>query len=143
LRLDYILSRGLLYGILTVIIVVGYSLLVTGLGLVLKGIVNSDSQIVVGIAIFISALAFQPLKTTLDNALDRLFFRSERVLQDRLQEFTIQLAETVEIKQIAQLLKGTIEETLFTGNIHIYTYDSVNNRYEVVPDLAGRVSSDI
>ncbi len=143
LRLDYILSRGLLYGILTVIIVLGYSLLVTGLGLIFKGIVNSDSQIVVGIAIFIAALAFQPLKTTLDKALDRLFFRSERVLQDRLQEFTVQLAETVEIKQIAQLLKGTIEETLFTGHVHIYTYDSVNNRYSVVPDLTGRVSSDI
>ena len=59
---DYILSRGMLYGVLSVLISIGYALLVAGAALVLGRLFNAFGALATGLILFLMALAFNPLR---------------------------------------------------------------------------------
>lgn len=140
---DYVLSRATLYGLMAILIATGYSLLSGGLGLLFTGIAQPNSPLFSGLAFFILAVALLPLRQNLQNTIDAVFFRGQRAYQERIQTFSGELTNLVDLKSILQTLRNSISSSLSPAILHIYIYDPLSDQYSAAPDSQGRPSSDL
>ncbi len=143
LSTDYILSRAVLYTLMAVLVAVGYGLMVAGFGLIGSTVVNSGNPIITGILVFLIALLFLPARQALQNAVDRIFFRGERVYQDRIRQFAQQVSSAIDLASLLKQLRRELSDTLAPGRLHIYILDPFNDQYTATPDESGRLSSDL
>ena len=142
-KADYILSRVVLYGILAVLIGMGYALLVTGLSLVAGQVLPSDNPLVIGLSFFILALAIQPLRARLQHTVDTIFFRGEAAYQERLGTFSGALTRMVDLNGILKVLRQYITDTLTPSRLHIYILDPLSDTYASVKGISGTTTSDV
>ena len=142
-RTDIWLRQGLVYSILSLLAISGYALLVTGFGLVFKDIMPANNPYVVGSLVFILAVALDPFRKRVLNAVDSTFFRGQRVFDQRLRDFSHQMTSALDIQNIGGILRHQIMDTLAPEYIHIYTFDLLNDQYISLPDIDGRPSSDV
>ena len=143
LQADYILSRGLLIGLLSVLIAVLYALLTTGFSLILGQVLSPGSPFFTGLIFFLLALAFTPLRASMQRSVDHIFFRGKRVYQDRLQTFSGELTLKVDLPGILAVLRRYIHETLAPAHLHIYVHDTLSDQYAAAPDDTGQSSSEL
>ncbi len=143
LNTDYILSRGFLYALLTVLGVAVYVLLVWGASLLLGRVIAADQPLLIGLMVFIVAASLNPVRDRLQRSIDIVFFRGQVVYQERLQQFSHDLTQALELPQIIQLLRQYIEFSLQPGQIHIFLHDPLSDQYIVTPDEKGNLTSDI
>lgn len=140
---DYVFSRVFLYGVMAVLVAVGYAMLSSGLGLVLKPLVGEDSPLIAGLAFFFLALMFMPIRNWLWRLVERIFFRSDRAYEERLSGFTAALTEVVDLKGIVALLKKTVGDTLQPSQLHVFLFDSLSEQYIATEDAQGQPTSDL
>jgi signal transduction histidine kinase len=140
LHTEFVLSRVTLYGILGLLTAGGYALLVTGLGIILTGMIPT---VLAGVMIFALALLLNPLRRYLENRVDAVFFRGERTYQDRLQTFSSDLTRVVEVADIRSALRDFIQRSLSPSQLHIYTYEPLSEQYVAAVDETGRPTSDL
>lgn len=141
-RLDDWVRKGAVYAALTVLVLGGYGLVLAGMGLIVTTGVNPNN-LWVGLFLFILALVLEPLRTRIQELMDATFFRGQRAYADRIRAFSHELTTALDLKTIAQILGAQIESTLSPEQIHIYTYDPLNDQYLALPGKDGRASSDI
>jgi signal transduction histidine kinase len=142
-HIDEWLRRGLVYVLLTIMAVLGYALLVTGIGLIFSNITSSRSPLWVGVIIFLIAIALDPVRSRLQEYVDMTFFRGQRAYMEKLQGFSRKLTTTLDLKGIGGVLRDEITSSLSPDRIHVYTYDALNDQYFALPGRDGRLSSDI
>jgi signal transduction histidine kinase len=143
LRTDIWLRQGIVYVVLTVLTIVGYALLVSGLGLIFKDTMPSNNPLLIGVIIFLLALMLDPLRKTLLAVIDATFFRGQRVYDQRVQQFANDLTSTLDLESIARLLRKQIMDTLAPRSVHIFTFDPINEQFYSLPDEDGHPTSDI
>lgn len=143
LSTDYFLRRGILYVALSIILVGGYALLVSGLSLLFGERLGSTHPLLVGLTLFLLAVLFNPLRDKLQQSLDSVFLRGQRAYQQHLSQFTHELTNALEPPLIHRTLREYISSTLMPGRLHIYTYDPLTDQYVAAPDETGRPTSDI
>jgi signal transduction histidine kinase len=143
LQTELILSRIVLYGLMTVLAASGYALLVTGLSLLLVSIVSPNHPLVVGAMVFILALLFAPVRSRLQALVDAAFFRGEKIYQARLEEFTQALTTSVELPDILRLLRATIDQAIAPARLHIFIFDTLTNHYSAWKDDSGKPTSEV
>ena len=143
IQADFVVSRGVLYGALAILIALGYALLVTGLSIAAEGALKPSTPFISGIVIFALALALLPLRERLERMLDRTFFRGEQAFQERLKTFTGELTSAVELPQILAVLRRYIDETLQPQRVHIFVLDPFTDQYIAAKDTAGKRTSDL
>ncbi len=142
-KADFVLSRVALYGILAVLIGVGYALLVTGLSLVAGRVVSTNSPLVIGLIFFILALTIQPLRARMQRTIDAIFFRGEAAYQERLGTFSGELTRMVDLNGILKVLRQYVNDALMPNRLHIYILDPLSETYTAVRARAGASSSDV
>ena len=142
-RTDFFFSRAVLYGLMMVLVMGGYALLVAGAGIVLKNLIPPGSPLIVGLAVFILAVLFDPVRKQLEKTVDGAFFQGEKAYQDRLQTFSGDLSTVVEVSGIIKLLREYIDHSLSPQRFHIFIYDSRSEQYIAFEDENGRPTSDI
>ena len=143
LRSDDWIRRGLIYAVFVVVIVVGYALLVTGLGLIFASVIPANSPIWVGVSFFLIALLFDTIRANLQRLIDGIFFRGQRAYTERLRDFSHQLTTALDLGSIGAILRQQIASTLSPDRVHIYTYDPLNDQFAALATERGRSSSDI
>lgn len=143
IQADFVVSRGVLYGLLAVFVSVGYALLVTGLSIAAEGAVKPSTPLITGIIVFVIALALLPLRVRMVQMLDRIFFRGEQAYQDRLKTFSGELTNAVELNQILAVLRRYIEETLQPQRLHIFVLDPFTDQFIASKDTVGKRTSDL
>ncbi|MBC7877622.1 MAG: GAF domain-containing protein [Anaerolineales bacterium] len=143
LRTDDIVRSGFMYLLLTVFVVGGYVLLVTGIGLVSQTQLPANNAFLVGGYIFVLALVLEPIRTKLQSLLDTVFFRGERAFAEQLEGFSHKLTTALDLNTIGTALREQIASTLNPSRIHIYTYDSLNDYFSALPGADRRPTSDI
>jgi len=141
LRTDYWVRQGLVYTLLTVIVVVAYGLLVTGLTVILS--IETNNPYLIGGLVFIIAMLLDPLRTRLQILVDSTFFRGQRAYEERLRTFSHQLTNALDLNSIGRVLREQISSSLVPDRLHIYTYDPVNDQYAALANGDGRPTSDI
>jgi signal transduction histidine kinase len=142
-RTDYLMRRGTLYAIMTVLAVAGYALLVSGLSMVFGNFFTANNPWIIGGMVFILALLLNPLRNRLQGLVDSVFFRGESAYQQRVEDFSHELINTVDLAAIIKVMRHHIVHTLVPDRLHIYLYDSMNDLYAAQGGDDGRPTSDI
>ena len=142
MRTEEWLRRGMVYAILTVMVVGGYALVVSGISLIFTTAIPF-SNLWVGLFVFILALALEPVRTRLQEFVDSTFFRGQRAFTERIQNFSREMTTALDLTTIASILREQIASTLAPNQIHVYTYDSINDQFVALPGGDGRPTSEI
>lgn len=140
---DMVLSRGMQYGLLSVLVAVGYALLSAGLSLGFSGWIAPNSPLLAGVIFFVLAMLFSPLREASQRMVDSVFFRGRHTYQKRLQTFSGELTHVVTLGEILRVLRRYIEETLAPSQLHLYIYDPLSDVYAAALDARGSSTSDI
>jgi len=143
LRTDDFVRRGIMYILLTFVVVFGYALLVTGLGLLFHDRLPTNNGYLVGFYIFLIAVALEPLRSRLQVIVDTLFFRGDRAFAEQLEGFSHRLTTALDLYTIGAVLREQIASTLSPSRVHVYTYDSLNDFFYALPGADRRPTSDI
>jgi hypothetical protein len=106
--LDRIISRTLSYGLLTVLLGLGYAGMVLGLGQLL----GRDSSLVVAGATLAVAGVFQPARRRVQRVVDRRFNRRRYDAAQTIAAFSARLREEVDLDSLMGELLTVVEETM-------------------------------
>jgi signal transduction histidine kinase len=141
LRTDDLARRGAMYVLLTIVVTFGYALVAAGAGLLFGNALPKNY--LAGAVILLLALVLEPLRTRLQNLTDSLFFRGSRVVAEQLEDFSHRLTTALDLNAISSLLRDQIASTLAPEQIHIFTYDSLNDFFAASPGDGRRPTTDI
>ena len=109
LDIDEVLNRSLVYGIVISILLVLYS---AAIGIFVSSFKVSDQSIVSAVAAVLLALAFQPIKTKVQNFVDKKFFRIQYNFRKELNRFTSQIKNYNDINSLVEYLIREIENLI-------------------------------
>jgi signal transduction histidine kinase len=143
LRTDYWVRQGMVYSLLTVLVVTAYGLLVTGIAFLFSVSMPLDNPYLIGGLVFVIAVLLEPLRTRLQVVVDSTFFRGQRAYEERLRSFSHELTNARDLHTIGKVLREQISSSLVPDRLHIYTYDSLNDQYIALANGDGRPTSDI
>jgi signal transduction histidine kinase len=144
LRADDVVRRGLMYVLLTVLVVAGYGLLLFGISLLaFDTVLPANNAFFVGGFILLLVLLLEPIRTQLQRLVDSLFFRGERAYAEQLQDFSHELTTALDLNTIGLILRDQIASTLTPSRVHVYTYDTLNDFFSALPGDDRRPTSDI
>jgi len=106
--LDRIVSRTLAYGLLTVLLGLGYAAAVLGLGQLL----GQDSSLVVAAATLAVAAMFQPARRRIQQAVDRRFNRRRHDAARVIQAFSTRLRDQVDLDGLTAEMLEVVDQTM-------------------------------
>jgi hypothetical protein len=105
--LDRIISRTVAYGLLTLLLGLGYAAVVLGLGRLLP----QDSSLVVAAATLVVAAAFQPARRRIQQGVDRRFNRRHDATQT-IAAFSARLRDQVDLTTLTGELLAVVDQTM-------------------------------
>jgi hypothetical protein len=106
--LDRIISRAVAYGLLTVLLGLGYAGVVLGLGRLL----GRDSSLVVAGATLAVAAAFQPARRRVQQVVDRRFNRRRYDAGRTIAAFSARLRDEVDLTTLTEELLDVVDRTM-------------------------------
>jgi hypothetical protein len=106
--LDRIISRTLAYGLLTVLLGLGYATVVLGLGRLLP----QGSSLVVAAATLAVAAVFQPARRRIQVAVDRRFNRRRHDAARVIEAFSTRLRDQVDLDALGGELLAVVDQTM-------------------------------
>ena len=142
LNTDYIVSRAVLYAVLSFLAVAIFVLLVWGVSFLVEGQMPANNPLLIGLMVFILAAAFNPLRLRMQNQINAVFFRGQTVYQEHLQDFSGQLTQTISLDSIIDVLRRFVDDSLSPNQLHIFLHDPLSDQY-VATAAKGRLTTDI
>ena len=143
LRTDYWVRQGIVYSVLTILVVSAYGLLVTGMAFIFSISMPYNNPYLIGALVFVIAVCLDPVRTRLQTFVDSTFFRGQRAYEERIRTFSHELTNALDLNAIGRVLRDQISSSLVPDRLHIYTYDSLNDQYIALANGDGRPTSDI
>jgi signal transduction histidine kinase len=140
---EWLLSRAITYFIMGLLVVIGYTLLVAGASLLLSSAVPASSPILIATVVFLTILAFNPLRTRLQATVDNLFFRSRKVYETRLQAFSQVLSSAGELEEVWSVLRKQIDDTIHPTHMYMFLLSQDGDEFVAVGGTDGGPGSDI
>ena len=121
---DRVISKTLVYGSLTVVLGAVY----VGLVLAAQALLSSfaGSSLAVAVSTLIVAALFLPVRTRLQNLVDRRFYRRRYDAQRTLAGFGSRLREQIELDALSADLLGAVGETMQPSSASLWLNDSRN-----------------
>ncbi len=143
LRTEDIVRRGIMYILLTGVVLISYVVIIWGLGLIAQNSLSVDNPYLLGGFILALVLLLDPLRMRLQNRVDTIFFRGERVFAEQLQDFSHRLTSALDLHTVGLITREQIAASLTPSRIHVYTYDSLNDFFSALPAEDRHPTSDI
>lgn len=110
--IDRIINRTLVYGLLTVVLVLVYAGSVVALQRALVALTAEDSSLAVVASTLLIAALFSPLRGRLQGFIDRRFYRKKYDAARTLDAFSARLRDGVGLDDLADDLTGVVRETV-------------------------------
>ncbi len=124
------------YTVMAAIVLLGYAVLIAGVNVIAVSFffqtVPATNPLMIAFLAFILVLAFQPLRRRLQSVVDRLFFRSIEMHQERLTEFRHQLTVASGLDEVIRLLKSQIVEGIVPSHVYIFLRDPLSGDFVAV-----------
>jgi hypothetical protein len=114
--LDRIVSRTLAYGLLTVLLGVGYAAIVLGLGQLL----GRRSSLAVAVATLAVAGAFQPARRRVQRVVDQRFDRRRYDATRTIQGFSARLRQQTDLDTLSAELLGVVAQTMQPTRVSLW-----------------------
>jgi len=110
--IDIIVNRTLVYGSLTVMLVLVYVGCVVGLQYILRAVTGQESQLAVVASTLAIAALFNPLRRRVQAVVDQLFYRRKYDAAKTLEEFSAKLRNETDMDALNSELLSTVRETV-------------------------------
>ncbi len=118
--IDRIINRTLVYGSLTVTLVLVYFGSVVGLQYILRALTGQESQLaIVGSTLTIAAL-FKPLHQRIQASIDRLFYRRKYDAAKTLDEFSSKLRDETDLDALNSDLVKVVRDTMQPQHVTLW-----------------------
>jgi hypothetical protein len=127
--LDRIISRTVAYGLLTVLLGLGYAAVALGLG----RLVGRGSSLVVAAATLAVAALFQPLRRRVQAVVDRRFNRRRYDAARTVEGFATRLRDQVDLDALHGELLAVVDQTMQPTRASLWLRPQTPSRWEAVP----------
>jgi hypothetical protein len=114
--LDRIVSRTVAYGLLTLLLGLGYAAVVLGLGRLLP----DDSSLAVAAATLAAAAAFRPLRRRVQAGVDRRFNRRRYDAAQTIAAFSARLRQQVDLDALSAELLAVADQTMQPTTVSLW-----------------------
>lgn len=110
--IDVIVNRTLVYGLLTVSLVLTYLGSVVGLQYVFRALTGSDSQLAIVASTLVIAVLFNPSRRRIQRFIDSRFYRKKYDARETLAAFSARLRDETDVDRLADELVSVADETM-------------------------------
>jgi hypothetical protein len=114
--LDRLISRTVAYGLLTLLLGLGYAAVVLGLGRLLP----DSSTLAVAAATLAVAALFQPARRRIQRVVDRRFNRRRYDAARTVDAFSVRLRDQVDLDALHVELLGVVDQTMQPTQAHLW-----------------------
>jgi len=118
-EIDRIISRSLSWALITGVLIVTFGALVIGLGTVLTDVGGGDT-LAVALSTLVAFALFQPIRRTIQRAVDRHFDRSRYDAERTTDAFAARLRDEVDLATLTADLAGTTRAGLAPTSLAIW-----------------------
>ena len=118
--IDRIINRTLVYGILTVILLVVYLGLIFALQYLLRGIINQNNDVAIVVSTLTIAALFQPLRHRIQRIIDRRFYRSKYDAAKIIATLSTTLRNEVDLNTLSENLVAVVQETMQPSHVSLW-----------------------
>ena len=140
------LKRSTRYAILLLLYACANAFLITGILLILGKEYVANHYWVIGLVVFITALAFLPILNRLLHNLDPDYLRPRHARPEHLNTFNREIIRATNVNTSLRLLRQAVYDTLVPTCLHIFIYDPLAGSYIAAPDFSvtpAKPTSDI
>lgn len=138
LDVDVVLRRGLTYVLLTGLLVGVFAGFVALLSASLGPVLTADNPVLLAIFVLIITAVFNPLRTRLQAAVDRLFFRRPVEYDSLLRACNRELTMAVDVEQVSKVLFKYVQAGMPGTQVELYLPDSQMSHYSSYGNGNGR-----
>jgi hypothetical protein len=118
--IDVVINRTLVYGALTVSLVLVYLVGVVSLQYVLGTLTGGGSQLAIVASTLAIAALFNPLRGRFQAFIDRLFYRNKYDAAKTLEEFSSRLREETDLDALGGGLVSLVRETMQPAHVSLW-----------------------
>jgi hypothetical protein len=118
--LDIIVNRTLVYGALTVMLVLVYVGSVVGLQYLLRALTGQESQLAIVASTLAIAALFNPLRRRVQAVVDRLFYRRKYDAAKTLEEFSAKLRDETDLDEVNSDLVRVVRNTMQPEHVTLW-----------------------
>jgi len=118
--IDIIINRTLVYGALTVMLVLVYFGGVVGLQYVFRVLAGGNSQLAIVASTLAIAALFNPLRQRIQSFIDRLFYRSKYDAAETLRAFSTRLRDETDLDTLNEDLASVVRETVQPEHVSLW-----------------------
>jgi hypothetical protein len=117
---DLLIKRTLVYGTLSVSLVLIYVSLIVGLSFLLQGVIGKGNALVIVASTLAIAALFQPLRSRIQHFIDRRFYRRKYDAAKVIAAFNATLRTEVDLNTLSEQLLAVIEETMQPTHVSLW-----------------------
>ena len=119
-EIDVLINRTLVYGALSVSLAGVYVGLVIGLQALLRGIIRQDNSVAIVLSTLAIAALFQPLRSRIQQVIDRRFYRRKYDATKIVAAFSSTLRQEVDLEQLREQLQAVVQETMQPASLSLW-----------------------
>lgn len=129
--IDVIINRTLVYGALTVVLVLIYLGGVVTLQSAFRTVTGQESQLAIVASTLAIAALFNPLRRRLQSFIDRRFYRRKYDARKTLEAFSTKLRDKTELETLNNELVGVVSETMQPVHVSLWLRSGTTSKEEV------------
>jgi len=118
--IDIIINRTLVYGSLTVTLVLVYFGSVVGLQYILRALTGQESQLAIVASTLAIAALFNPLRRRIQTFIDRRFYRRKYDARKTLEEYSTMLRDETNLEELSGDLVRVVRETVQPEHVTLW-----------------------
>ncbi|HEY3766619.1 MAG TPA: hypothetical protein VGL44_15765 [Gaiellales bacterium] len=126
--IDMIVRRTVVYSALVAVLALVYVAAVSGLGWIGRTVTGQSGAVAVTVSTLLVAASFQPLRTRIQSAVDRRFYRGRYDAQVAVARFSSRLRSEVDLESLSGELIGLVDETLQPSRTTLWLRPAVRDQ---------------
>jgi hypothetical protein len=119
-EIDRIINKALVYGLLTGILGAIFAIVVISLQALVRTVTGQDSPLALVASTLLIAGLFQPVRSRIQNTIDRRFYRARYDAQKALTSFNATLRQELSLTELQERLVGIVTETVQPAHVSLW-----------------------